>query len=78
MLGGVVAALEGALAFESENATARGLLADYYYDRLRDAEKRSDEDGVLFHSQRVSAYHDGKYARELKGDGSLTCLSIIY
>jgi serine/threonine-protein kinase len=71
----VVSALEAALAFEPEHAEARGLLADYYWGRFRQAEEARDtENQVLFRKQ-VASYHDGRYARELLGHGSLALTS---
>ncbi len=64
--------LQAALAFERQNATAREALADYYWDRLLVSEAGGDGEGVAFHSGLVAAYHDGKYSRELSGDGSFT------
>ena len=68
----VVSVLGAALAFDSDHAGAREGLADYYWDRLREAEKARNEDDVAFHANLVATYHDGKYERELRGDGSLT------
>src|SRR5690606_25069938 len=42
----VVAVLTEALGFERENRTALDLLADYYWDRLCEAEERQEEDQV--------------------------------
>ena len=71
----VVGTLGEALAFEEDNATARTLLADYYWDRFLAAEKRSDPDDTAYFGKLVSQYHDGKYSRELEGDGSLSLTS---
>lgn len=67
----VVGVLGEALAFDAANATARGLLADYYWDRFVDAEARNRPDAIEYFSRLVGRYHDGRYARELTGDGSL-------
>ena len=43
--------------------------------RLEEAEPRGDLDGVGFFSELVATYHDGKYSRQLAGDGSLSLRS---
>jgi len=68
----VVSVLGAALAFDGDHPGAREALADYYWDRLRVAEEARDEDDVAFFANLVATYHDGKYERELRGDGSLT------
>jgi len=68
----VLSTLGAALAFERENATAREALADYYWMQLTTAEDRGDAEGVALHAGMVANYHDGKYAKELAGDGSLS------
>ena len=72
---GVVATLEGALAHDPTHAVGREALADYYWDRFRDAEAAIDDKGRDFNAERVALYHDGKYVRELRGDGTLTLTS---
>jgi len=67
--------LAEALAFELEHDGARRMLADYYWDRFREAEAAADARGVELYGNQVHAYHDGKYADELRGDGSLTLTS---
>lgn len=71
----VVSVLGAALAFSSDEPGAREALADYYWDRLQEAEENLQEDDVAFYANLVAAYHDGKYERELRGDGSLTLVS---
>ncbi|GAB4562505.1 MAG: hypothetical protein Tsb0020_10910 [Haliangiales bacterium] len=68
----VVAVLTEALGFERENRTALELLADYYWDRFRDAEAVQNADEVDFFGKLVDRYHGGKYERELLGHGSLS------
>jgi serine/threonine-protein kinase len=68
----VVAVLTEALGFERENRTALELLADYYWDRLCEAEKRQETDYVDFFGKLVAKYHGGKYRRELSGEGALS------
>lgn len=70
-----VGTLELALGFENENGTARGLIADYYWDCLLEAERARSDGDVGFLRRRVAAFHDGKYARELAGDGWLALTS---
>ena len=71
----VVGVLTEALGFERENTAARQLLADYYWDRLIEAENSSQPDQVGFYSRLVRRYHDGRYKKRLAGDGTLTLLS---
>ena len=71
----VVRTLGEALGVEDDNQTARELLADYYWDRYLTAEARFDEDDLHYYGELVGQYHDGKYATELAGDGSLTLTS---
>ncbi|WP_428262523.1 protein kinase domain-containing protein [Haliangium sp.] len=68
----VVAVLTEALGFERENRSALELLADYYWDRFREAEASQDADQADFFGKLVAKYHGGKYQRELEGDGSLS------
>jgi len=68
----VLGVLTEALGFERENSAARELLADYYWDRLEEAEKASEPDEAEFYTRLVRRYHDGKYARQLSGEGSLS------
>jgi len=71
----VVGVLTEALGFERENTAARQLLADYYWDRLIEAESSAQPDQVGFYSRLVRRYHDGRYAKRLAGDGTLTLLT---
>ncbi|ACY18520.1 bifunctional serine/threonine-protein kinase/formylglycine-generating enzyme family protein [Haliangium ochraceum] len=71
----VVAVLTEALGFERENRSALELLADYYYDRFRDAEKLQNAEEVDFFGKLVAKYHGGKYSRALSGEGSLALRS---
>ncbi|HET9958469.1 MAG TPA: bifunctional serine/threonine-protein kinase/formylglycine-generating enzyme family protein [Polyangiaceae bacterium] len=68
----VVGVLTEAVGFERDNATARSLLADYYFDRLLEAERAAHKDEADFYARLVQRYHDGKYARQLSGEGTLT------
>jgi serine/threonine-protein kinase len=71
----VVGVLTEALGFERENTAARQLLADYYWDRLAEAESSAQADQVGFYSRLVRRYHDGRYAKRLAGDGTLTLVT---
>ncbi|HET7543385.1 MAG TPA: bifunctional serine/threonine-protein kinase/formylglycine-generating enzyme family protein [Polyangiaceae bacterium] len=71
----VVGVLTEALGFERENTAARQLLADYYWDRLIEAENSAQPDQVGFYSRLVRRYHDGRYAKRLAGDGTLTLVT---
>lgn len=73
----VVAVLTEALGFERENRTALDLLADYYWDRLCEAEERQEEDQVDFFGKLVAKYHGGKYRRELSGEGALSLRATV-
>ena len=70
--GNCVAQLTTAVGLETENRTARGALSELYWERFLEAELRSDERGMAYFRPLVEVYHDGKYTRELEGDGSLT------
>ena len=73
--GQVVATLTEALGFDKENKTARELLADHYWDRLVEAEEARRPREAAVYEDLIAKYHDGKYARELRGDGSLALSS---
>ena len=64
-------AFHKALEWEATNQAARQGLADIYFDQLREAEDGGDLDGVHYYRELVEAYHDGRYARELAGTGTL-------
>jgi serine/threonine-protein kinase len=68
----VVGVLTEALGFERENAAARELLADYYWDRLLEAEQDAVPSEAEFYARLVQRYHDGKYTRQLSGEGVLS------
>jgi len=71
----VVATLTEALGFERGNVAARELMADYYWSRFREAEQVQDRRTRNFYGDLVGQYHDGKYAHELVGAGTLTIVS---
>ena len=71
----VVGVLTEALGFERENTAARQLLADYYWDRLIEAENSAQPDQVGFYSRLVRRYHDGRYSKRLSGEGTLTLVT---
>jgi serine/threonine-protein kinase len=66
-----VATLTEALGFHPEHGAARQTLADYYWDRFVDAELAGDSINRDFFGELVAAYHDGKYSKQLQGDGSI-------
>ena len=68
----VVMTVAAALGQEDSNPEARTLMADFQWEQFLDAEGRKDEDRAAYFRNLVEAFHDGKYARELKGDGALT------
>jgi serine/threonine-protein kinase len=71
----VVGILTEALGFERDNSAARQLLADYYWDRLVEAENTGQPDQVSFYSRLVRRYHEGKYTKHLSGEGTLTLVT---
>jgi len=68
----VVMTLTEALGFQDDNATARELLADYYWGQFSETEAEGHVRSAEFFAELVERYHDGKYTRELRGDGSLS------
>jgi len=71
----LITTLVGALEQQADHSGAREALADYYWDRFCDAESNQNQEMQGFFADLVAAYHDGKYARELQGDGSLALTS---
>jgi len=71
----VVSTLEQAIGFEADNFSARRLLADYHWQRFRAADEAHDDGDRAFHARLVAGYDDGRYARELEGDGTLTLVT---
>jgi serine/threonine-protein kinase len=67
----VVMALSAALGHDPSHPEARRLKAEYYWDRFRDAEQRRDFASRDFFGKLVTSFHDGRYTRELRGDGTL-------
>ncbi len=67
----VVMSLSAALGHDPAHPDARRLMAEYYWDRFRDAEQRRDFASRDFFGKLVSSFHDGRYTRELRGDGTL-------
>jgi serine/threonine protein kinase/formylglycine-generating enzyme required for sulfatase activity len=72
VFGECVALCEKALSHDAENAAARAALATAYWERLEDAERRRDDAGVAYFSDRVAAYDDGRWLERLEGAGRLT------
>jgi len=71
----VVSLLSEAIGFEDDNARAREQFADYYWDRFQEAERRYDRRTSDFYRRLIAKHDRGKYARQLKGDGSVTLTS---
>ena len=46
-------------------------MADYYWDRFAEAESHRDDESRDFFAKLVGSFHDGRYDKELAGDGSL-------
>jgi serine/threonine-protein kinase len=67
----VVMALSAALGHDPAHPDARRLMAEFYWDRFREAEQRRDFASRDFFGKLVSSFHDGRYSRELRGDGTL-------
>jgi serine/threonine-protein kinase len=68
----VVMTLSAALGQDPEHPEARRLMAEFYWDRLCDRERHHDFEGRDYFSKLVASFHDGRYTRELRGDGSLS------
>jgi serine/threonine-protein kinase len=66
----VVMSLSAALGQDHEHAGARRLMADYYWDRFVEAETHRDDESRDFFGKLVASFHDGRYEKELVGDGS--------
>jgi serine/threonine-protein kinase len=66
-----VATLTEALGFHPEHGAARQTLADYYWNRFADAETAGDLTNRDFFGELVAAYHDGKYTKQLQGNGTI-------
>jgi serine/threonine-protein kinase len=67
----VVMTLSAALGHDPAHPDARRLMAEFYWDRFREAEQRRDFASRDFFGKLVGSFHDGRYARELRGDGTL-------
>jgi serine/threonine-protein kinase len=67
----VVMTLSAALGHDPAHPDVRRFMAEFYWDRFREAERRRDFAGRDFFGKLVSSFHDGRYARELRGDGTL-------
>ena len=64
-------ALMGAIGFDPENRDAHNELARLYWFRLREAEEKGDEAGVIYHRRLVEAHNRGLFDDLLKGEGRL-------
>jgi serine/threonine-protein kinase len=72
----VVMTLSAALGQDEDHPVARRLMADYYWDRFVEAESQQNLDSRDYFGRLVAAFHEGKYDRELQGDGSLRLSSV--
>lgn len=63
--------ISAALGQDHEHAGARRLMAEYYWDRFREAEDHRDLESRDFYGKLVASFHDGRFARELAGEGSI-------
>jgi serine/threonine-protein kinase len=68
----VVMTLSAALGQDPEHPEARRLMAEFYWERLCDRERHQDFEGRDYFSKLVASFHDGRYTKELRGDGSLS------
>jgi serine/threonine-protein kinase len=71
----LVMTLSEALSQDESHPLVREVSADYYWDRFVEAENRRDLKSSAYYRDLVAAFDEGKYARRLKGDGSLTLFS---
>ncbi len=67
----VVMILSGALGHDPSHPDARRWMAEFYWDHFLEAERRRDFASRDFYGKLVGSFHDGRYARELRGDGTL-------
>ncbi|MEM8885936.1 MAG: SUMF1/EgtB/PvdO family nonheme iron enzyme, partial [Planctomycetota bacterium] len=67
--------LNAALTQESDNASARGALAQLWRSRLEDAERRGDAADTAHALANLERYDDGNLAALIRGDGRLTLTS---
>lgn len=63
--------LTDSLAHVPEHVPSRVRLADVFWNRFRDAEQRMDRPMSQVYRALLERFHDGRYARELEGKGSL-------
>jgi serine/threonine protein kinase/formylglycine-generating enzyme required for sulfatase activity/uncharacterized Zn finger protein (UPF0148 family) len=66
-----VANLNAALRLDPQNSNARRELADIYMTKFLEAEGSGDIQGAIYFRKLVESYHDGRYAKELEGKGTL-------
>ncbi|MBI4569829.1 MAG: SUMF1/EgtB/PvdO family nonheme iron enzyme, partial [Planctomycetes bacterium] len=71
LAGEALRAYNGVLLLDTEAKEARAGLAGMYLDRFREAEEKRDNLSAIYYRDLTLQYHDGKFANELKGDGSL-------
>ncbi|HEX9710126.1 MAG TPA: SUMF1/EgtB/PvdO family nonheme iron enzyme, partial [Candidatus Thermoplasmatota archaeon] len=67
--------LEAALVAEEDNPTARAALADLWRGRLEEAERQGNREDAGYALDMIERYDDGRLARVVSGDGSLSLTS---
>jgi len=69
--GATEAAFLQALAYDRDNAEARGGLAQLYWSRLQQAEHGGDRNGAMYYQAMVQRYDLGQFEDQLRGHGTL-------
>ena len=67
-----VACFESALSIDRDDLDARACMADAYWLRFEDAEKRNDAREMAVIERWLMAFDDGRYSVRLQGDGAFT------
>jgi eukaryotic-like serine/threonine-protein kinase len=67
----VVSLLTEALGFDPDNAQARQVMADFYWERFLEAEQNLNSEDMDFFSTLVASYDDGAYRNQLTGEGQV-------
>ena len=65
----IVMKASAALGQDDEHPEAREVMAEFYWDRFREAEATEDHAKRDYYRTLVAAFHDGRYDKELRGDG---------
>ncbi len=72
LFGAAEAACLQVLAYDNNNPDARRVLTQLYWQRLREAEDRSDPEAALYYKTLVERYDGGQFRQALAGEGSLS------